>query len=215
MGVPRRLWSAGFYAASAPTLQCAPSESTNCASTLPKSCFLGGLLNRTPLAPMSRQKASTSTTVNTNWTSPPGFLSEAGCSARVVSPVTNSLQPGDSNFSRSILPPTEPLSSNYPNRCWRQPNRLKVGDVSTASGLLKPCGVRPMCCDLVSSRINSVVNDEAERSHPWNSPRFRIDSSRSGTARLYASSGTSESFPQCRSGRRVVVSSFRGRAVQR
>ncbi len=42
------------YAASAPTLQCAPSESTNCASTPPKSCFLGGMLNRTPLALMSR-----------------------------------------------------------------------------------------------------------------------------------------------------------------
>jgi hypothetical protein len=38
------------YAASAPTLQCAPSESTNCASTPPKSCFLGGMLNSTPLA---------------------------------------------------------------------------------------------------------------------------------------------------------------------
>src|SRR5260370_31567377 len=48
------------YAASAPTLQCAPSESTNCASTPPKSCFLGGMLNRTPLALMSREKASTS-----------------------------------------------------------------------------------------------------------------------------------------------------------
>jgi hypothetical protein len=43
-----------FYAASAPTLQCAPSESTNCASTPPKSCFLGGMLNSTPLALMSR-----------------------------------------------------------------------------------------------------------------------------------------------------------------
>src|ERR1700746_3691906 len=32
----------GNYAASAPTLQCAPSESTNCASTPPKSCFSGG-----------------------------------------------------------------------------------------------------------------------------------------------------------------------------
>jgi hypothetical protein len=42
------------YAASAPTLQCAPSESTNCASTPPKSCFLGGMLNRTPLALISR-----------------------------------------------------------------------------------------------------------------------------------------------------------------
>ena len=41
-------------AASAPTLQCAPSESTNCASTPPKSCFLGGMLNRTPLVLMSR-----------------------------------------------------------------------------------------------------------------------------------------------------------------
>ena len=42
------------YAASAPTLQCAPSESTNCASTPPKSCFLGGMLNSTPLALISR-----------------------------------------------------------------------------------------------------------------------------------------------------------------
>jgi nicotinamidase-related amidase len=44
----------GYYAASAPTLQFAPSESTNCASTPPKSCFLGSMLNRTPLALMSR-----------------------------------------------------------------------------------------------------------------------------------------------------------------
>ena len=42
------------YAASAPTLQYAPSESTNCASTQPKSCFLGGMLNCTPLALISR-----------------------------------------------------------------------------------------------------------------------------------------------------------------
>ena len=42
------------YVASAPTLQCAPSESTNCASTPPKSCFLGGMLNSTSLALMSR-----------------------------------------------------------------------------------------------------------------------------------------------------------------
>src|SRR2546428_98723 len=32
-------------------------------------------------------------------TLPAGFLSEAGCKARVVSPVANSLQPGDSNFN--------------------------------------------------------------------------------------------------------------------
>jgi hypothetical protein len=38
-----------IYAAAAPTLQCAPSESTNCASTPPKSCFFGGMLNSTPL----------------------------------------------------------------------------------------------------------------------------------------------------------------------
>ena len=44
----------GYYAASAPTLQCAPSESTNCASTPPKSCFLGGMLKSTPFALMSR-----------------------------------------------------------------------------------------------------------------------------------------------------------------
>ena len=30
------------------TLQCAPSESTNCASKPPKSCFVGGILNCTP-----------------------------------------------------------------------------------------------------------------------------------------------------------------------
>lgn len=44
----------GCYAAAAPTLQCAPSESTNCASTPPKSCFFGGILKSTPLALMSR-----------------------------------------------------------------------------------------------------------------------------------------------------------------
>src|SRR5579872_6612617 len=42
----------GCYAVSDPTLQCVPSESTNCASTPPKSCFLGGMVNRTPLALM-------------------------------------------------------------------------------------------------------------------------------------------------------------------
>jgi len=42
------------YAASAPTLQCAPSESTNCASTPPKSCFFGGVLKSTPFELMSR-----------------------------------------------------------------------------------------------------------------------------------------------------------------
>jgi hypothetical protein len=41
--------SFGYYAASAPTLQCAPSESTNCASTPPKSCFLGGMLKQNTL----------------------------------------------------------------------------------------------------------------------------------------------------------------------
>jgi hypothetical protein len=46
--------ASGFYAASAPTLQSAPSESTNCASTPPKSCFLGGMLKSTPFALMSR-----------------------------------------------------------------------------------------------------------------------------------------------------------------
>jgi hypothetical protein len=35
-------------APSTPTLQCAPSESTNCASTPPKSCFLGGMLKARP-----------------------------------------------------------------------------------------------------------------------------------------------------------------------
>jgi len=33
-----------------PTLQCAPSESTNCASKPAKSCFVGGILNCTPFA---------------------------------------------------------------------------------------------------------------------------------------------------------------------
>ena len=42
------------YAASAPTLQCAPSESTNCARTPPESCFFGGMLKSTPFALMSR-----------------------------------------------------------------------------------------------------------------------------------------------------------------
>jgi hypothetical protein len=46
--------SARFYAASAPTLQCAPSESTNCASTPPKSCFFGAMLKSTPFALVSR-----------------------------------------------------------------------------------------------------------------------------------------------------------------
>ena len=43
-----------LYSAAAPTLQCAPSESTNCASTPPKSCFVGGMLKTRPLALMSR-----------------------------------------------------------------------------------------------------------------------------------------------------------------
>jgi hypothetical protein len=37
----RHLRLTACYAVSAPTLQCAPSESTNCASTPPKSYFLG------------------------------------------------------------------------------------------------------------------------------------------------------------------------------
>jgi hypothetical protein len=48
------IWSAGVYAASAPTLQCAPSESTNYASTPPKSCFFGSMLKSTPFALISR-----------------------------------------------------------------------------------------------------------------------------------------------------------------
>jgi hypothetical protein len=41
-------------------------------------------------------------------------------------------------------------------------NRLKVGDVVTASELLKPCDARLMRCYFVSARINSVANDDEE-----------------------------------------------------
>lgn len=37
----------------AETLECAPSESTNCASILPYSCLVGGMLNLTPFALIS------------------------------------------------------------------------------------------------------------------------------------------------------------------
>src|SRR6266851_6865025 len=45
------------------TLQCAPSESTNCASKPPKSCFVGGILNRTPFAFISWWNLSRSGTL--------------------------------------------------------------------------------------------------------------------------------------------------------
>src|SRR6266852_6587185 len=80
------------------TLQCAPSESTNCASKPPKSCFVGGILNRTPFAFISWWNLSRSGTLKPSSTAPARFFWDAGCNARIVSPVTNSLQPDEWNF---------------------------------------------------------------------------------------------------------------------
>jgi putative SOS response-associated peptidase YedK len=46
---------------------------------------------------------------------------------------------------------------------WLDPD---MKDVSAASELLKPCDARLMRCYPVSSRINSVVNDDAACSVP-------------------------------------------------
>src|SRR5271169_5896743 len=69
------------------TLQCAPSESTNCASKPPKSCFVGDILNCTPFAVISWWNLSRSGTLKPSSTAPARFLSDAGCNARTVSPV--------------------------------------------------------------------------------------------------------------------------------
>jgi hypothetical protein len=52
-------------------------------------------------------------------------------------------------------------------------NRLNVGDVSAVSELLKPYDARLMRCYPVSTRINSVVNDDEECSAPVEHPEIQ------------------------------------------
>ena len=79
-------------------LQRAPSESTNSASLTPCS-GVGGRVKRTPLPSSSRCNASMSVVTMPRWVVPAGFSGDAGCSASVVSPVANSVQPGEANLS--------------------------------------------------------------------------------------------------------------------
>jgi putative SOS response-associated peptidase YedK len=46
---------------------------------------------------------------------------------------------------------------------WLDPG---MRDVAVASDLLRPCDARLMRCFAVSSRVNSVVNDDEECCHP-------------------------------------------------
>jgi hypothetical protein len=67
---------------------------------------------------------------------------------------------------------------------WLDPG---IRDVGAASDLLKPHDARMMRCYPVSTRINASITwwtTTKNAPHPWNSPRFRIGSSRSGTVRL-------------------------------
>jgi putative SOS response-associated peptidase YedK len=64
---------------------------------------------------------------------------------------------------------------------WLDPGMRHVG---AASDLLKPYHARLMRYYPVSTRINHVANDHEKCSAPWNSRRFRIGSSSSGTVRL-------------------------------
>src|ERR1700757_4442421 len=90
-----------LYAASAPTLQCAPSESTNCARTPPKSCFFGGHGEQN--APCAHVPVECLDICDTEtqfdlscWILPGRRMQrEGGFSRREFAP------PGDSNFSGS------------------------------------------------------------------------------------------------------------------
>ena len=82
------------------TLTWLPSKSTNRASIPPKSCFVGGMLKTTPFADISSKNFCRSGTPTPSSTVPAGFFSDAGCSARVVSPVANSLQCGRCELQR-------------------------------------------------------------------------------------------------------------------
>jgi hypothetical protein len=62
---------------------------------------------------------------------------------------------------------------------WLDPG---MRDVSAASELLKPYDARLMRCYPISTRINSVANDDEECCRLWNSPRFRIVCSCSRTS---------------------------------
>jgi hypothetical protein len=55
------------------------------------------------------------------------------------------------------------------NRNYDDPKRLNA---------LHDCDARLMRCYPVSTRINSVGNDDKECCRPWNSPRFRRNSFR-------------------------------------
>lgn len=53
-------------------------------------------------------------------------------------------------------------------------NRLNVGDVGTASDLLRHCDARLMRCYPVSTRINGVANDDEKCSAPVELAQVRV-----------------------------------------
>jgi hypothetical protein len=59
-----------------------------------------------------------------------------------------------------------PIECQLSQQMLAAANRLKVGDVVTASELLKPCDAQLMRGYPVSTRINHVANDDEGRSAP-------------------------------------------------